>query len=113
MTAATGMPKMAPGIPASLDPTITEPRTTTGWRPNASAIRRGWMTFISTNQPAIMMISTGSTALGTKKTATSTGGSHEMNGPKKGMAWSTPDEAAVTGMYGRPRSTLAAIETAA
>jgi hypothetical protein len=83
MTAATGMAKMAPGMPASLLPIMTEPRTTTGWSPTASAMSRGWMMFISTNQPMTMMTRTGSAASGLKKTATSTGGAHEMNGPEE------------------------------
>ena len=54
---------------------MTEPRTTTGWRPTASAMSRGWMTFMRTNQPTTMMIRTGRVASGLKKIATSTGGS--------------------------------------
>src|ERR1035437_1401957 len=102
MTAATGMPKMAPGMPASLEPIMTEPRTATGWRPTASAMRRGWMMFINTNHPTTMMIMAGSATSGLKKMATSTGGTHEMNGPKNGMACRMPDDAAVTGIYGSP-----------
>ena len=73
---------------------------------------RGWMMFISTNQPTTMMIMVGSTASGTKNAATNTGGNHERKGPKNGMACRMPDEAAVTGMYGNPRSRLAVMEMA-
>ena len=97
MTAATGMPKMAPGMPAIFEPIITEPRTATGWSPTASDISRGWTMFMSTNQPTTMMAMTGRAASGLKKIATRTGGVHEMNGPKNGMACSIPEAVAVTG----------------
>jgi len=61
---------------AIFDPIMTDPRTTTGCRPTASDMSLGWMMFISTNQPMIMMIRMGSAASGLKMTATSTGGAH-------------------------------------
>ena len=58
-TAAIGMPKIAPEMPAIFEPMSTEPRTTIGWMPTAPDIRRGWRMFIVTNQPMPMMISVG------------------------------------------------------
>src|SRR5690349_1583176 len=40
-TAAIGMPKMAPGIPAIFEPMRTEPRTTIGWMPTAPCMILG------------------------------------------------------------------------
>ena len=81
---------MAPAIPAIFEPMTTDARTMIGWMPTAPAISRGWRTFIVTNQPMPMMTRTGSTALGTISSATATGGTHETNGPKNGIACSTP-----------------------
>ena len=53
MTAAIGMAKIAPGMPAILTPTSTEPRTTIGWMPTR-CMSRGWRMFMTTNQPTPM-----------------------------------------------------------
>ena len=46
------MPKIAPGMPAILIPTSTEPRTTIGWIRSDVAMIRGWSQFMITrNQP--------------------------------------------------------------
>jgi len=44
--------------------------------------------------------------------AASTGGSHEMNGPKNGIACRMPDAVLVTGMKSRPRTMLVTAATA-
>jgi hypothetical protein len=46
----------------------------------------------------IMIIRVGRAASGLKRSAAMTGGAHEMNGPKNGIAYRIPDEVAVTGM---------------
>ena len=51
ITAAIGMPKIAPGMPAILSPTSTEPRTTIGWIRSDVAMIRGWSQFMTTSQP--------------------------------------------------------------
>ncbi len=107
------MPKIAPDTPAIFEPMITEPRTTIGWRPTASAISRGWRTFMTTNQPTIMIASVGRMSPGSVKTATTTGGAQDTNGPKNGIAMSRPEAAVVTAMKSRPRRALVARATAA
>ena len=59
-TAAIGMPKIAPTMPAILPPMTTDARTTIGWMPTAPDISRGEMMFIVTNQAMPITISTGS-----------------------------------------------------
>ena len=71
MTAAIGMPKIAPVMPAILEPMSTEPRTTMGWIPTAPAMTRGWSTFITRNQPTPITMIAGSVALGWTRIATS------------------------------------------
>ena len=51
ITAAIGMPKIAPGMPATLRPTSTEPRTTIGWIRSEVDMIRGWSQFMTTSQP--------------------------------------------------------------
>ena len=63
-TAAIGMPKIAPGMPAIRSPMRTEPRTTIGWIPTASCMSRGWRTFMTTNQPMPMRMIAGTSAPG-------------------------------------------------
>ena len=58
------------------------------------------------NQPTPMATTAGNVASGLKRTAASTGGSHEMKGPKNGIAWRMPDADAVTGRKSRPRTRL-------
>ena len=113
MTAATGMPKIAPDTPAIFEPMITEARTTIGCSPTASAISRGWRTFITMNQPTIMIAKVGRIRPGWVKIATMTGGAQATNGPKKGMAINSPDAAVVTAMKSRPSRALVARAIAA
>ena len=53
-----------------------------------------------------MSTSVGSSRSGPEKIATMTGGAQDTNGPKKGIAMSTPDAAVVTAMKRSPRSRL-------
>ena len=106
MTAAIGMPKITPGMPAIRPPISTDPRTTIGWIPTAPCMIRGWSTFITTNQPAAIRAVTGSSASGLKRRATITGGIHATNGPKNGIAMRMPAAAAVTPTSGNPNTTL-------
>ena len=97
MTAAIGRPKIAPGTPATLDPISTLAKTTTGGMPTASAMTRGWTTFITTNQPIPIPTSAAGVAFGRLTKATSTGGTHATKGPKNGIAIRTPAVAVMTG----------------
>ena len=60
-----------------------------------------------TNQPTAMIAST---MIGVGKdvvsSATATGGSHDRNGPKNGMAWRIPAATAVTPPYWSPNPML-------
>ena len=85
---------------------MTEPSTTAGWMPTASPMTRGWMMFMTTNQPAIMRASVGRSASGLVRRATATGGAHEMNGPKNGIACRMPELTAVSGAKSRPSRRL-------
>src|SRR3954466_15557321 len=93
-------------MPATFDPMSTDPRTTIGWIPTACAMSRGWTTFMTRNQPTPIAIRAGSVASGFTRMATSTGGTHDTNGPKNGIAMSRPDAADVTPPYGSIRMTL-------
>jgi len=96
---------MAPGMPAILEPIITEPRTTTV-KPRPRHQSR--LDNVHKHEPARHHDQEDwQAALGTKKIATSTGGIHEMNGPKKGWLQDAR-EAAVTA-YTQAKSRLAAI----
>ena len=59
-TAAIGIPKIAPGMPAIRPPMSTEPRTTIGWMPTAPCMIRGWSTFMTTSQPTPIRMIAGS-----------------------------------------------------
>ena len=63
-TAAIGIPKIAPGMPAIRPPMRTEPRTTIGWIPTAPCMIRGCRTFITTSQPAPIRMIVGTSVLG-------------------------------------------------
>ena len=63
-TAAIGIPKIAPGMPAIRPPMRTEPRTTIGWMPTAPCMIRGWRTFITTNQPTPIRMIVGHDGVG-------------------------------------------------
>ena len=89
----------------------TEPRTTIGWIPTAPCMSRGWRTFITTNQPMPIRMSAGSSAPGTKKSATTTGGAHATNGPKNGIAMSTPATTEVRIAERQPEDGLVASAT--
>ena len=65
--------------------------------PTASAMTRGWTTFITTNQPIPMPTSAVSVASGRLTKATRTGGTQDTNGPKNGIAMRTPAVAVMTG----------------
>src|SRR6185369_13237013 len=54
-TAAMGIPKIAPGIPAILEPMRTDPRTTIGWIPTAPCMIRGCRTFMTSSHPTPMI----------------------------------------------------------
>ena len=103
-TAAIGIPKMAPTMPAIFDPMTTEASTTIGWMPTAPDMRRGEMTFMVTNHAMPMRMRTGSVASGLRSRAMTTGGSQDTNGPKNGIIWSRPAAAVVTAAYGRPNT---------
>ena len=105
-TAAIGIPKIAPAMPAILPPMTTEARTTIGWMPTAPDIIRGEMTFIVTNHAMPITISTGRTALGSNRSATATGGIQDTNGPKNGIAWSRPAATVVSAAYSSPNTML-------
>ena len=78
----------------------TDTRTTTGWMPTESAITRGWMMFMTTNQPTTMMTRIGQHLGAGVKAATTTGGAHDTNGPKNGIIWRMATMTAVAGQYG-------------
>ena len=82
----------------------TDTSTTTGWMPTALAMTRGWMMFMTTNQPMPMTTSVGMTTSGLVRTATTTGGAQEKNGPKNGIIWSTPDEGGGRGQEVEPKT---------
>ena len=79
---------------------------------DALAMSRGWRMFMTTNQPT-PRIRVGRIGLGSVNTATMTGGAQDTNGPKNGIAISSPDAAVVTAMKSRPSSALVAIATRA
>src|SRR3990170_4341386 len=93
-----GTLKIAPGMPASFAPMITEARTTSGWMPTVSAMMRGCMTFISASSARPMMARVSPTWSGAVRMATMTGGAQAKKGPKKGTAISTPDRTAEDGL---------------
>ena len=70
--------------------------------PTAPCMIRGWRTFITTIQPAPIRISAGSADSGWRTSATTTGGAHEMNGPKNGIIWSRPASTEVSAASGSP-----------
>ena len=107
-TAAIGIPKIAPGMPAIRPPMRTEPRTTIGWMPTAPCMIRGWRTFMTTNQPAPIRMSAGRTASGWRTRATMTGGAQDTNGPKNGIIWSSPAATEVRAASGRPSASVGA-----
>ena len=67
-----------------------------GWIPTAPDMSRGCSTFMVRSQPTAITTSTGSTISGLKSSATSTGGTQDMNGPKNGTAWRSPETKIVT-----------------
>ena len=103
-TAAIGIPKITPAMPATFEPMRTEPRTTIGWMPTAPCMIRGWSTFIAMNQPMPMIRAVGSSASGWNTSATRTGGTHDTNGPKNGIAIRTPAVVADSTANGSPNS---------
>ena len=106
ITAAIGIPKIAPAMPAILPPMTTDARTTIGWMPTEPANSRGEMMFIVTNQAMPIRIRTGTTGPLGISSVTSTGGSHDTNGPKNGTIWSRPAETVVMAAYGSPNTAL-------
>ena len=101
-----GIPKIAPGTPAMREPMSTEPSTTMGWMPTAPCMIRGWRTFITTIQPAPIRIAAGNSTSGLVTRATRIGGAQARNGPKNGMAMSSPAAVEVRGERSRPSTRL-------
>ena len=87
-------------------PMRTEPRTTIGWMPTAPCMIRGCMMFMTTNQPTAIRAMVGSSASGWKSSATITGGAQATNGPKNGIAMSSPAATEDSATSGRPITTL-------
>ncbi len=106
ITAAIGMPKTAPAIPAIRRPTTTDPSTTMGWMPTAPAMSRGWRTFMVTNHATAIRIRTGTTGPSGVSSTTSTGGAQDTNGPKNGIICRRPAMTVVTAAYCSPKTTF-------
>ena len=83
ITAAIGIPKIAPAMPAIFEPMTTETSTTIGWMPTEPDISRGWRMFIVTNQPMPMRTSTGRRVRSGMSMAATTGGSPRDERPEE------------------------------
>ena len=103
-TAAIGIPKIAPGMPAIREPIRTEPRTTIGWMPTAPCMIRGWRTFMTTIQPAAIRMSVGTRALGLEDERHDDRRRPREERPEERDRLEDPAATEVSAASGRPRS---------
>jgi hypothetical protein len=83
-------PEDRPGMPAMREPMSTEPRTTIGWMPTAPCMIRGCRTFMTTQPADAHDHERRQEGLGWRTAPRGPVVPTTMNGPKNGIAMSTP-----------------------